>query len=59
MMSKFKCNVCGYIYQPALGDKKGNVEPGTPFEDLPVEWRCPNCDATQNKFHKDEPMCRE
>ena len=59
MMSKFKCNVCGYIYQPALGDKKGNVELGTPFEDLPVEWRCPNCGATQNKFHKDEPMFRE
>ncbi len=58
MMSKFKCNVCGYVYQPALGDKKGNIELGTPFEDVPVCWRCPTCGAMQHKFHKDEPACR-
>lgn len=57
MMAKFKCNVCGYVYQPAVGDKRNKVDPGTPFEDLPEEWRCPSCGARQEKFHKDEPIC--
>jgi len=58
MMARFKCSVCGYVYQPAMGDKKGGVNPDTPFEDLPEEWRCPICGARQEKFHKDEPVCR-
>jgi rubredoxin len=57
MMAKFKCNVCGYVYVPAAGDPGNGVEPGTPFEDVPVDWTCPICTAPQEKFHKDEPVC--
>ena len=56
-MVKFKCNVCGYLYQPAAGDPEHNVEPGTTFEDVPVDWKCPQCGADQKKFHKDDPAC--
>jgi rubredoxin len=58
MMAKFKCSVCGYVYQPGVGDNKHNINPGTPFEDLPEGWRCPVCGARQEKFRKDEPVCR-
>jgi rubredoxin len=58
MMAKFKCSVCGYVYLPTAGDKERNIEPGTPFEDLPESWRCPNCGTPQLRFHKDEPVCR-
>jgi rubredoxin len=58
MTAKFKCNVCGYVYQPAAGDPENDVEPGTPFEDVPVDWNCPTCGAPQEKFHRDEPICR-
>ncbi len=58
MMAKFKCGICGYVYVPSAGDKDRDIEPGTPFEDLPEEWRCPHCGAPQEKFHKDEPICR-
>ena len=33
---KYVCDVCGYIYDPELGDPDGGIEPGTAFEDIPV-----------------------
>ena len=57
MLARFRCIVCGYVYQPDAGDPVGSVTPGTPFEDVPVDWRCPVCAAPQEKFFKDEPIC--
>ena len=51
-MIKFKCNVCGYLYQPAAGDPEHNVEPGTPFEELSDDWVCPICGATKDQFEE-------
>lgn len=34
-MDKYVCDVCGYIYDPAVGDPDNGIEPGTAFEDLP------------------------
>jgi rubredoxin len=42
-MAKYKCTVCGWIYDPAKGDPDGGIPPGTPFEKLPDNWRCPMC----------------
>ena len=36
-MKKYVCDVCGYIYDPEVGDPDQDIEPGTPFEDLPEE----------------------
>ena len=41
---------CGYIYDPARGDKKGKIPPGTRFEDLPEDWKCPCCGASKKMF---------
>lgn len=41
---------CGYIYNPAKGDRKGKIPAGTRFEDLPEEWRCPVCGASKKAF---------
>ena len=49
-MQKYICDVCGYIYDPELGDPDNDVEPGTDFEDLPEEWVCPECGASQEEF---------
>ena len=40
-MKKYKCQVCGYIYDPEVGDPDNGIEPGTAFEDLPDDWVCP------------------
>ena len=40
-MEKYRCIVCGYIYDPEKGDPDSGIEPGTSFEDLPDDWVCP------------------
>ncbi len=49
-MDKYTCQVCGYVYDPALGDPDNGVEPGTKFEDLPEDWVCPVCGADKSSF---------
>ena len=53
-MTKYRCTVCGYIYDPELGDPDGGIEPGTPFEDIPDDWVCPVCGASKDQFEKFE-----
>jgi flavin reductase (DIM6/NTAB) family NADH-FMN oxidoreductase RutF/rubredoxin len=49
-MKKYKCLMCGYIYDPAIGDADNGVEAGTAFEDLPDDWVCPDCGAAKDEF---------
>jgi acyl-CoA dehydrogenase len=49
---KWKCTVCGYVYDPVKGDPDGGVDPGTPFEDIPDDWVCPVCGAAKKDFKK-------
>ena len=51
-MSKYKCGVCGYVYDPALGDPESNTPPGTAFEKLPADCVCPVCGASKDEFEK-------
>jgi flavin reductase (DIM6/NTAB) family NADH-FMN oxidoreductase RutF/rubredoxin len=47
---KYECTVCGYIYDPAVGDPDSGIAPGTPFEKLPDDWVCPICKAPKSRF---------
>ncbi len=49
-MKKYRCSVCGYVYDPDKGDPNGMIDPGTSFEDLPDDWVCPVCGAPKSKF---------
>ena len=51
-MDKYVCDVCGYIYDPAVGDPDNGIEPGTAFEDLPEDWLCPLCGVGKDEFSK-------
>lgn len=51
-MDKYVCDVCGYIYDPAVGDPDKGIEPGTAFEDLPEDWLCPLCGVGKDEFSK-------
>jgi rubredoxin len=53
-MVKYECTVCGYIYDPKVGDPDGGIVPGTPFEELPDNWVCPVCGAAKSDFVKVE-----
>lgn len=50
MADLHECGVCWKTYDPAEGDPTRAVAPGTAFEDLPDDWRCPECDAQKIKF---------
>ena len=49
-MQKYRCIVCGYIYDPAEGDPDGSIPPGTAFNDLPDNWCCPVCGVPKADF---------
>ena len=53
-MKKYRCTVCGYIYDPALGDPDGGIKPGTSFEALPADWVCPVCGVGKDQFEAAE-----
>ena len=52
-MQKYVCDVCGYIYDPELGDSDNNIAPGTAFEDLPEDWVCPICGVGKEEFEEE------
>ena len=43
---KYKCTVCGYIYDEETE--------GVKFEDLPEDWTCPLCGVSKDLFEKVE-----
>ena len=49
-MKKYRCKVCGYKYDPQIGEPRNNTAPGTPFEGLEDNWHCPQCGAGLNRF---------
>jgi len=55
MKKEYICMLCGYIYDPEIGDPGSGIPPGTAFEDLPADWQCPECAASKNFFEPAKP----
>jgi len=51
-MKSYRCVICDYIYDPALGDPDSGIAAGTLFEDLPDDWVCPICGADKSNFEE-------
>ena len=49
-MKKYVCEVCGYVYDPTLGDPDSGIAAGTAFEDIPEDWVCPACGVGKDQF---------
>jgi len=49
-MKKYRCIVCGFVYDPEEGDPDSGIMPGTPFEDIPDNWSCPVCGVAKADF---------
>ena len=50
MMKKYVCTVCGYVYNPEIGDPDSGIASGTAFEDIPADWVCPLCGVGKDDF---------
>ncbi|MBP3439438.1 MAG: rubredoxin [Sutterella sp.] len=48
--TRMQCRVCWFVYDPAEGLPDWGVEPGTPFEELPADWACPDCGHPKAAF---------
>lgn len=49
-MDSYECSICGYVYDPAVGDVDHGIAPGTAFEDIPDDWVCPICQEGKEVF---------
>jgi len=49
-MTKYKCTICGYVYDEAIGDPDSGIAPGTKWEDIDDDWSCPLCGASKCDF---------
>jgi flavin reductase (DIM6/NTAB) family NADH-FMN oxidoreductase RutF/rubredoxin len=50
----YRCPVCGYVYDPEIGDSAAGIPAGTSFEDLPENWMCPVCSNPMSEFIKNK-----
>jgi flavin reductase (DIM6/NTAB) family NADH-FMN oxidoreductase RutF/rubredoxin len=50
LMEMYACGVCDYVYNPARGDIAGGIPPGTSFNELPDDWKCPICGVGKMMF---------
>ena len=51
-MDKYRCLLCGHVYDPAEGDSTQGIAPNTRFEELPESWTCPDCGAPKDQYEK-------
>ncbi len=49
-MKKYQCDLCGWIYDPEIGDPEGGIPEGTDFASIPDDWVCPVCSAGKESF---------
>ena len=49
-MKKWLCKVCELIYDEAEGWPADGIDPGTKWEDVPEDWKCPDCHMGKAEF---------
>lgn len=46
----YMCLICGWLYNEATGAPEDGIPPGTLWEDVPINWTCPECGARKDDF---------
>lgn len=52
-MGKYICTICGFTYNETVGYPKGNIAPGTLWDDIPDDWVCPICGVSKGQFKEE------
>ena len=50
MMKSYMCVICGFVYEEEKGRPEDGIPPGTSWEDVPENWKCPDCGAAKSDF---------
>ena len=53
-MKRYRCLICGWIYDEAKGAVSEGIAPGTKWEDIADDWYCPDCGADKSQFQMKE-----
>lgn len=48
------CILCGFTYEEARGLPHAGIPAGTRWEDVPEDWRCPDCGTSKAEFEMEE-----
>lgn len=49
-VKKWQCMVCGFVYDEEQGLPEEGIAPGTPWQDIPDDWMCPDCGVGKEDF---------
>jgi len=49
-MKSYMCVICGFVYEEEKGRPEDGIPPGTSWEDVPENWKCPDCGASKSDF---------
>ena len=49
-MKSYMCVICGFVYEEEKGWPKDGIPPGTPWDKVPENWKCPDCGAAKSDF---------
>lgn len=50
MMKTYMCLICAFVYDEAQGRPEDGIEPGTLWENVPMNWTCPDCGGRKEDF---------
>lgn len=53
-MKKWKCIVCGFVYDEAAGLPGEGIKAGTAWDDIPDDWICPDCGVGKSDFEMEQ-----
>ena len=51
-MKQYVCSICSYTYDEVKGIPEAGIAPGTRWEELPEDWKCPLCGADKSQFRE-------
>jgi rubredoxin len=47
---RWRCAICGFVYDEAEGLPHEGLTPGTAWDDVPESWTCPDCGVKKADF---------
>lgn len=53
---KYVCSVCGFVFDEDEGDIENDIEPGTPWDEVPEDYVCPMCGVGKEYFEPEDEL---